>query len=150
MRRLGLQLVGRTMEASKLLPAKQAFRILDPDGKGHITEDDLVEVWGNNSCHRFFYVLVCMFFCAMLQSEIGDRVFSVESKTCLVLFLALLYATCSFTLLQYRGRPVCVCFGGGVLCCVTRRERGRACRFEAGFSFLSFVFFLHVRLCFLL
>ncbi|CAM9418020.1 unnamed protein product, partial [Laminaria digitata] len=46
MRRLGLQLVGRTLEAAKLLPAKQAFRILDPDGKGYITEDDLVEGLG--------------------------------------------------------------------------------------------------------
>lgn len=45
MRRLGLRLVGRTLEAAKLLPAKEAFRLLDPFGKGYITEDDLAKVW---------------------------------------------------------------------------------------------------------
>lgn len=44
-RRLGLQLVGRTVEATKLVPAKKAFRNLDPSGKGYITEESLTKVW---------------------------------------------------------------------------------------------------------
>lgn len=44
MRRLGLRLVGRTLEAARLLPAKEAFRLLDPSGKGYITEDALAKV----------------------------------------------------------------------------------------------------------
>lgn len=76
MRRLGLQLVGRTMEAAKLLPAKQAFRILDPDGKGYITEDDLVEVW-ETLLSRFFF---SSFFCGD-----GDAIilpwYEIVSKT---------------------------------------------------------------------
>lgn len=44
MRRLGLRLVGRTLEAAKLHPAKEAFRLLDPYGKGYITEDALRKV----------------------------------------------------------------------------------------------------------
>lgn len=44
MRRLGLRLVGRTLEAARLLPAKEAFRLLDPSGKGYITEAALAKV----------------------------------------------------------------------------------------------------------
>ena len=73
MRRLGLQLVGRTMEASKLLPAKQAFRILDPDWKGYITEDDLVEVWETVKLTPFLFLLCVHFFfvrrCYKVKSE---------------------------------------------------------------------------------
>ncbi|CAM9514821.1 unnamed protein product [Scytosiphon promiscuus] len=43
MRRLGLRLVGRTLEASKLFPVKEAFHVLDPYGKGYITEDALAK-----------------------------------------------------------------------------------------------------------
>lgn len=44
MRRIGLRLVGRTLQAARLPPVKQAFRLLDPYGKGYITQDALAEV----------------------------------------------------------------------------------------------------------
>eukprot|EP00903_Cladosiphon_okamuranus_P018338 g16870.t1 len=43
MRRLGLRLVGRTLDAARLVPAKKAFLLLDPSGKGYITEDALAK-----------------------------------------------------------------------------------------------------------
>eukprot|EP00752_Nemacystus_decipiens_P012366 g10961.t2 len=52
MRRLGLRLVGRTLEAARLLPAKEAFRLLDPSGKGYITEDALATGLQGWSCPR--------------------------------------------------------------------------------------------------
>ncbi|CBJ30894.1 n/a [Ectocarpus siliculosus] len=43
MRRVGLRLVGRTLQAARLPPVKQAFRLLDPCGNGYITQDALAE-----------------------------------------------------------------------------------------------------------
>ena len=43
-RRLGLMLVGRTLEPASLLPAKIAFHAVDADGKGYIVEEDFAKV----------------------------------------------------------------------------------------------------------
>ena len=76
MRRLGLQVVGRTLEASKLLPAKQAFRILDPDGNGYITEDNLVEVWEHFCKKAFVFVRMswAWFLCKCAINVTEERV----------------------------------------------------------------------------
>lgn len=44
MRRLGLRLVERTVEGAKLLATKEAFRVLDPSGKGYFEEESLAKV----------------------------------------------------------------------------------------------------------
>lgn len=54
MRRVGLRLVGRTLQAARLPPVKQAFRLLDPCGNGYITQDALAEVQ-----FFFFFFMTC-------------------------------------------------------------------------------------------
>lgn len=43
-RRLGLMVLGRTLEPAKMLAARSAFRAVDVEGKGYIVVDDLAKV----------------------------------------------------------------------------------------------------------
>ena len=104
MRRLGLQVVGRTLEASKLLPAKQAFRILDPDGNGYITEDNLVEVWEHFCKKAFVFVRMswAWFLCKCAINVTEERV-SKPSGYIYFFFLCFL----STSLFLFCLRPPC-------------------------------------------